>query len=124
MVDIWDVFQQGQIEAASSAAGAARDTALNAHEKVQREVHRLESKIDGLALVSQALWELVREHTSLTDADIRAKIGEIDARDGRVDGRISGMASACAKCNRPIHSRQSACMYCGATIDRAHAFER
>ncbi|QJR13556.1 hypothetical protein [Usitatibacter palustris] len=124
MFDLWDVFQQGQIEAASAAAGSARDTALNAHEKVQREVHRLEAKIDGLALVSQALWELVRQHTSLTDADIQAKVAEIDARDGRIDGRLTGKVGVCVACNRPTHSRQSACMYCGAPIDRAHAFER
>jgi len=123
-VDLWDVFQQGQIEAARSAAGSARDTALNAQEKVQREIHRLEAKVDGLALLSQALWELVREHTKLTDADIGAKVSEIDARDGRIDGRFTGPPGTCAKCNRPIHSRQAACMYCGDPIERSHVFER
>jgi hypothetical protein len=123
-VDLWDIFQQGQIEAARAAAGSARDTALNAQEKVQREIHRLESKIDGLALISQALWELIRQHTSLTDADIRAKVAEIDARDGRIDGRITGTPGSCAKCNRPTHSRQVSCMYCGEPIDKGHVFER
>ena len=124
-MDFWDAFQQqGQIQSASIAAEAARDTALNAYEKVQREAHRLEAKIDGLALVSQALWELVRERTQLSDDDIRAKIAEIDARDGRIDGRITGMPGTCTKCHRPAHSRQATCMYCGTAIERHHIFER
>jgi hypothetical protein len=124
MDDLFGFVSEGQIESARLTADAARDTALNAEEKVQREVRRLEARIDGLALRCQALWELVRERTSLSDADIRAKVSEIDARDGRVDGRITGTPGVCSKCGRPTHSRQSACMYCGTPIERSHVFER
>ena len=124
MIDLWDVYQQGQIDAASANADAARDTAISAEERARREVARLEAKVDGLALVSQALWELVRERTSLTDADIRAKVSEIDERDGRVDGRLLGTPSNCEGCGRTVHTRQAACMYCGTAVHRKHVFER
>ena len=124
MVDFWDVFQQGQIEAASASAQLAQSTALNAEDRAKREIARLESKIDGLALVSQALWELVRERTGLTDDDIRARIEEIDARDGRSDGRLLGGPTTCKGCGRSAHTRQVACMYCGTAIERKHVFER
>ena len=124
MVDLWDVFQQGQIESASASAHLAQTTALNTEDRVKREIGRLEAKIDALALVSQALWELVREQTTLSDDDIRAKIAEIDERDGRVDGRLLGGPIQCVGCGRPAHTRQSACMYCGTKIERKHVFER
>ena len=124
MVDFWDVFQQGQIESATASAHLAQSTALNTEDRVRREIARLEAKIDGLALVSQALWELTRERTQLTDDDIRAKITEIDARDGRADGRLLGGPTACKGCGRTAHTRQAACMYCGTAIDRKHVFER
>jgi len=124
MFDLWDVYQQGQIESASATADLAHSAVLNAEDRAKRQIARLESKIDGLALVSQALWELVRERTNLTDEDIRAKMSEIDQRDGRVDGRLLGGPTACKGCGRPVHSRQSTCMYCGSAIDRKHVFER
>ena len=123
-MDLWDLYQHGEIAAARARAGDAHDTALGAHERVLRESRRLEAKIDGLALLSQALWELVREHTTLSEADLRAKVAEIDARDGRIDGRITGTSTNCVSCERPTHSRQSACMYCGTPIERQNAFER
>ena len=123
-MDLWDVYQQGQINAAAATADMAQNVALNAEERAKRESARLEAKIDALALVSQALWELVRERTNLTDDDIRAKIVEIDGRDGRVDGRLLGTPTKCPNCGRDAHTRQAACMYCGTSLPRKHVFER
>lgn len=123
-MDLWDVYQQGQIAAATATADSARQSAEHTYERTYREISRLEAKIDGLSLISQALWELVRERTQLDDQDMLAKVKEIDARDGRVDGRITGLPGECAQCNRPTHSRQSACMYCGCPIARNHVFGR
>ena len=124
MVDLWDIYQHGQIEAANAAADAARDTALGVEERARRHVARLEARIDALSLLSQAMWELVRERTSLSDDDLRAKVAEIDVRDGRLDGRMLGSATQCKGCGRSAHTRQSACMYCGTAIERKHVFER
>ena len=123
-MDLWDVYQHGQIASATATADAARQSAEHTYERTLRESSRLEAKIDALALISQALWELVRERTHLTEQDIQEKVKEIDARDGRMDGRILGSPGSCSKCNRPTHTRQSACMYCGEKIPRDHVFER
>jgi hypothetical protein len=124
LFDVWDLYQQGQIDSVTETPGAAkRDGAQNA-DRVQREVLRLESKIDRLALISQALWELLREKTSLSDQDIETKMTEIDLRDGRKDGRITGTVTICPKCARPAHTRDRVCPYCGAAIDRGHIVEK
>jgi hypothetical protein len=42
-VDLWDLVQQGQIEASRAAAESAHDIAPTALEKGQREFRRLEA---------------------------------------------------------------------------------
>ena len=59
--DLWDVFQQAQIQSASEAAEAAKRDAKHADARLHAEVLRLESKIDALALICQALFEILRD---------------------------------------------------------------
>ena len=124
MIDIWDMFQQAQIDSATWKADSARRDATQASDRLHSEVLRLEAKIDGLALVCQALWELVRQETGLREGDIAKKIEEIDLRDGKKDGRITGRPLKCGKCGRPTHTRQRACMYCGETVGSGHIVEK
>src|SRR4051812_2098057 len=97
---------------------------MSADERAKRQIARLEAKVDGLALVSQAMWELLRERNQLSEGDILAKVAEIDGRDGRIDGRIAGALAKCVGCGRDVHSRQRACMYCGTATKREHIFDR
>ena len=43
----------------------------------------IEDRLDKLLLVTRAMWELIRDQTSLTEEDLLAKVREIDLRDGR-----------------------------------------
>jgi outer membrane murein-binding lipoprotein Lpp len=72
-MNIFDLNQQKRLWDAESKASAAGRDASQANERVDIEVQRLEAKIDGLALISGALSDLLRERTHLTDADIRKK---------------------------------------------------
>jgi hypothetical protein len=122
--DLWDVYQQGQISSAADAASAAKRDAAHTDARLHREVLRLESKIDGLALICQALVEILRDRGGVSEADIEAKMREIDDRDGRSDGRIVGKPTKCPKCQRPAHTRQRVCMYCSAPIAGGMLVER
>jgi hypothetical protein len=116
-MDMWDVFQQSQISSASVTADNAADKANRTSEKLHHEIRRLDSKIEGLALVCEALWELLREHSNLTDADVRTKMHEIDIRDGRADGRMTGQPYDCPTCNRPVHTTHSRCIWCNTELN-------
>lgn len=116
MIDLWDLFQQGQIDHATSTAEYAKRDAASNSQHIHVEVQRLDAKIDRLAIICQALWELVRENTNLTESDIEQRIKAIDARDGRIDGKITGGPVKCPKCARPGHTRNRACAYCGAPL--------
>jgi predicted Zn-ribbon and HTH transcriptional regulator len=118
-MDIWDLFDQTEIDPSAGASDAARRDTSHTADRLQLEVLRLERKIDGLALVSQALWELVRQETGLKDTDIARKIEEVDLRDGRRDGRLLPQPVSCTKCGRPTPARQRTCMYCGAPVGQS-----
>lgn len=121
--DLWDIVQQIQINEANRTAGYAKDSSRSNSDRIHHEAQRLEAKIDTLAIISQAMWEMIREKTDLTEKDIEAKIAEIDIRDGRRDGKITGKPTQCPACDRPTHTRLKACPYCGTALKKTHIVE-
>lgn len=117
MFDLWDVYQHHQIKEAQQATRELRNQQRAERDGQSRDLLRLEAKIDGLALVTQALAELLHAQGVSPDA-IAAKVREIDLRDGQLDGRMTPKAVACTGCGRTVHPRQHACMYCGTVAAR------
>ena len=66
-----------------------------------------------------AMWELLKDKAGLTDADLDAKVQEIDMRDGRLDGQdlTQTVLLTCRQCGRTILSGQSQCSWCGAQAE-------
>lgn len=120
-MDDW-LFDIGQTRAIADARGDAASARSQAESLVLR-VTALETRADRTGLVCQALWELIRERTELTDADVYARMQEIDARDGQVDGRIRYAVSNCPNCNRPRSRKHAKCIYCGAALARENLVE-
>lgn len=73
-----------------------------------------QERLDQLLLVGAAMWELLSEKAGLTEADLVARIAEIDARDGVADGKITAAPAQCPQCQRTIFAKQQRCLYCGA----------
>lgn len=78
----------------------------------------LEEQLGRLRLVNQALWELMRDHNGLDRFQLERKIEEIDARDGRVDGRLTEIGLKCPQCGRISNSKHGKCLYCGLEFER------
>ena len=116
MFDLWDVFQQGQIDSTRRDVDSAKRDVKHTSARLQNESLRLESKLDNLAIICQALVEILRDKGGVTEEEILSKINEIDARDGRVDGKMTGRPVDCPRCNRATHTRQVVCMYCSAPL--------
>lgn len=106
---VWDIYQQGKI----GEAQATSEHALNKAKMVSADVVSVERRMDRLTLLCCAMWELLRQNTDLTDADLARKMREIDLRDGLADGKIGPAAVTCAHCSRTISTQDATCIYCG-----------
>lgn len=87
------------------------------------DVKQLSRQVERLTLVSQALWELLRETGAFQEEQLLARMEEIDLRDGEADGKIRPTRLTCPKCNRVNNSKRGSCMYCGQDFLREHVFE-
>ena len=96
---------------AQHARDVARESAMSS-DKTRKNTERL-------YLVVQAMWELLKEKVGLTDADLDAKVQEIDMRDGRLDGQDSTQTAplTCRQCGRTILSGQAQCSWCGTQAE-------
>jgi len=116
----WEVYQQRAIHNAATSASNAEAKAMN----LKRSLAQMEDKIDSLALTCQALWEILRDRTKLTEEELIEKITEIDLRDGRADQRMGTAGLPCPNCNRVLSNRHERCMYCGEEVEKPHLFQQ
>ena len=115
---LWNTLQQTRIS-------SAERTAESAEAKVDhcvRTVDDLQRQVERLSLACQAMWELLRECSDVTEDDLEKKILEIDGRDGSVDGKIGNQVVDCPACGRKTSSKRGSCVMCGAPIKRPYPF--
>lgn len=92
-------------------------------ERAKLETKELTERVERLQLACQAMWEVIRDTTPITEQDLEAKILEVDTRDGKVDGKISTHSLTCHACGKPTNSKRDRCVMCGAFLRRQHKFE-
>ncbi|MCP4645520.1 MAG: hypothetical protein GY851_34065 [bacterium] len=102
----------GMVMQANSNAASARTKA----DQQSFRVEELERRVDRLGLACQALWEILREQTEITDDELMSRMEEIDLRDGKADGKIGAEVLACPTCGRHLNSRNPTCIYCGTEV--------
>lgn len=118
-VMIWELYQQGKIVDAENVAQRAMSKA----DRYAADIAQVQRQVERLSLACQAMWELLRERSGLTELDIENKMLEVDGRDGEVDGKIATQHLQCHVCGRPTNSRRTFCVMCGAPFQRQHVFE-
>lgn len=115
---LWDLVQQYQIR----SAGASADSAAHQAGRAADETVRLRREVDRLSLACLAMWQMLQAHAGVTDEDLLRVMRELDASDGRVDGKLSVSSGDCPACGRPALKGRDSCMYCGAAIEKASPF--
>jgi hypothetical protein len=118
---IWDLLQQYQIERLDERVGLAQTVAADSA-VARRSALRTEDRLEGLALVCCAMFELMRETSGVSEAQLRAKITEIDLRDGQTDQRVTPVLKRCPKCDAAISPHFGRCLFCGHKDDAPNAF--
>lgn len=116
---IWDLFQQQQINSAERTASDAKSKT----DRHANDIENLQQHVERLSLACQAMWEILKNRSAFTETELETKILEIDARDGRIDGKINTQPISCPSCGRATSSRRDTCVLCGAHTRRPHQFE-
>lgn len=72
------------------------------------------SKLERLLMITEALWTFIKKEHNKTDSDLIRMVAEIDARDGRIDGRVAAEPPIpCSACNRITTKHRPKCIFCG-----------
>jgi len=120
MIDfMWNVSQEGRIAEAQSDASRAKDEVAT----YKNRIRDLEFSLNRMALVSQAVWELLSSRLGVSENELLARVSEIDLRDGVADGRMTAKVTNCSDCGRPVNTKRARCIYCGATVEKPHVFQ-
>ena len=109
---VWDLYQSYRI---SELDGKISDvqTARTQDAVARDAAFRLEDKVDKLALICHAMFELIQESTGISEDQLRKKIVEVDLRDGQADGRVTPRAKKCPKCEAMMSPQFGRCLFCG-----------
>lgn len=91
-------------------------------ERIQSDAERLD--VDKLFMITEALWNILKEKHGYEDDDLIRMIHDIDLRDGQVDGHVDKQPNPpCSRCGRTLMGGHPVCIYCGAVSGRG-PFER
>ncbi len=102
------------------AAGMAA-SAAQFHAQPQSKLLDLTDRLDRMTLVMEAMWSLLHEQ-GFTNDQLIARIEELDAADGAVDGRKITPAADCPECGAKVGRGIGHCQFCGYEIDDPSPF--
>ncbi len=74
------------------------------------------NQFERLMLITEALWEILKEEHNYTDEILIEKLRIIDLKDGREDGRVLLPPSKCSHCNKTLEKGADVCIYCGSPV--------
>jgi hypothetical protein len=118
----WDLYQQRQLGEVRRAAGDAQAEAQAARSSARYELDQSAQRMDRLVLLVHAMWTLLSEKTSVTEADLLKRVTELDAQDGTVDGRVTKPPVRCSKCDAMVSRKFNRCLFCGQEYKEGGAF--
>lgn len=116
---MWDIFQEIRINDLRARQGDAESSLRS----TSGDLNELNRHVRKLALVSQALYEILKERTGITDEELRRKIDQIDMRDGAMNGRADMAPLKCPKCAVSVTPGALNCQVCGTKVAPKYPFE-
>lgn len=102
------VLGQRQAARASGMASSAASFAASPTAKLQA----LNDRINRLMLVVEGMWSLLEEG-GLSAEQLMERIEQLDAGDGKIDGRAAKSAGRCEECGAMLGRGLANCQFCG-----------
>lgn len=122
MIDLFWEIRRGQ-RLSDFPVGSGPTPGPSRDGSVESRIDRLTQTVERLTLINQAMWSLIQDKTDLTEDDLIARVKEIDAEDGTVDGKVTRGMIPCPKCRRPFSQQHAKCLYCGYAEPVNSAFD-
>lgn len=104
----------GQKSATQAAAFARSAGTADAMASNLRMID-VDERVDRLVLLLEAMWSLMREQ-GFSDADLAARLMELDQSDGSIDGRRTIPPATCRSCGSKVAAGLTACQFCGTAL--------
>ena len=121
MPDLFDVLFASYFQSKTSDLTALQ---ANSDQRITGTTDRLaalEYRYERMHVVAVALWALLKEHTGLTDGDLKRFVQQIEESESK--NREASATMACEKCHRVNRKSATRCIWCGATIATGDAFQ-
>ena len=117
---IWDIIQNVQIENLKVRQRTGDLAAEDHLSRLRAHDIRLNDRLDHLALVTEAMWEMLSEREGFTVAELAERVRAIDAGQGR---RPSGFDTEirCSSCRAVIPTTMQKCQFCGTAAPETRA---
>lgn len=115
----WDFAQEVRLNDIHQRQNDERSRAT----RINGNVSDLSLQLQKVALVNQALYEILKEKVGISDEELRRKVQEIDRRDGQEDLRASPKPVRCPKCSSTLTVGALSCQVCGVTVAPKYPFE-
>ncbi len=84
------------------------------HEERDLEMDELRERVDQLATVNLALWEILRDELGISDQRLSEQLERIVAR--RAGAEPVG-GRTCSSCGRKVPASRERCLYCGVGFE-------
>lgn len=104
----WDWRGQAPVPLPDEISKISIEELINAHRS-------LETRLQRMALMVDAMRELLQEANLLNEAELKAKFDEIDLRDGTLDGQAAKpFLQVCKSCGTKSYGLRRFCQNCGS----------
>jgi len=79
--------------------------------------HDLEYQVERLLMITEALWDILKEKHGYEDEELIKRVGLIDLKDGKLDGKVEKSGpQTCNNCGRKNAPHHAKCIYCSRPL--------
>jgi hypothetical protein len=100
------------------AKDRVRETQVLA-QQASSENLKLKDEIHHLAIIVEAMWELLKSKTGTSDEDLRKQIVEVEFEKAKAH---TSMTVKCKSCARPVSLKTKTCLFCGEKVETKEIF--
>ena len=120
-MDLFDVALGGALESQISGLSGLQANTDQRLTNTAERLAALEHRYERMQLIMLGLWSLLKEHTGLTDADLKRFMHSAEASSAKSPQGAAIMT--CEHCHRIIRKSATRCVWCGAAVNTGNAFQ-